>query len=432
MKKSLFTTIRIITAVFVALLPVSLIAAPKSTKNDEGIIFQFNHKKGDAVSHVATVEEEAYINGQLNNRTEFINRTSTTVESVEKDGTALLNTHYMTTQNNFINSTGRMLSWGEEDSVKIYRDKNGHLHDSDNQFLPTVQSIPSFSEEPVKIGDSWTSEGLEVHDCRELFNMEGAIEVPFIAKYTYTGDEEVDGKTLRVIEVEYKFFQDASEAGDKGGLGQDWYDSYLYGTGNGSTYAGTQGQAIQKIWWDNERGELDHYIEEFVIYMYDTFNNTFAFRGTAHGEVTDYKSVNDKDNLKKLQKKVEKYKLDNISVKQGEKGLTISLDAIQFEPDSNVLLPSEKKKIEKLGEILKEFSNDLLITGHCAARGTVRMQQQLSEERAESVASYLVDLGIRDQYHVFTQGKGAREPVASNDTEAGRIKNRRVEITIMD
>ena len=61
------------------------------------------------------------------------------------------------------------------------------------------------------------------------------------------------------------------------------------------------------------------YIEEFVIYLYDTFNNTFAFRGTAHGEVTEYKSVNDKDNLKKLQKKVEKYKLDNISVKQGVK-----------------------------------------------------------------------------------------------------------------
>ena len=399
---------------------------------DDAILFQFRHKKGDAVSHVATVEEEAYINGRLNNRTQFINRTSTTVESVEKDGTALLSTHYMTTQNNFINSTGKTLSWGEEDSVKIYRDKNGHLHDSDNQFLPTVQSIPSFSLEKVKPGDSWTCEGLEVHDCRELFNMEGPIEVPFTAKYTYTGIEEVDGKKLYVIEIEYKFFQDASEAGQTGKLGQDWYDDYLYGTASGNTYAGAQGQAVQKIWWDNERGDLDHYIEEFVIYLYDTFNNTYAFRGTAHGEVTEYKSVNDKDNVKKLQKKVEKYKLDNISVKQGEKGLTISLDAIQFEPDSDVLLPSEKKKIEKLGEILKEFSNDLLITGHCAQRGTVKAQQQLSEERAEAVAAYLVELGIRDQYHVFTQGKGATEPVASNATEEGRIKNRRVEITIMD
>ena len=402
------------------------------TYAEEGVLFQFNHKKGDAVSHVATVEEEAYINGRLNNKTQFINRTSTTVESVEDDGTALLFTHYMTTQNNFINSTGRTLSWGEEDSVRIFRDKNGHLHDSDNQFLPTVQSIPSFSDKPVKIGESWTSEGLEVHDCRELFNMEGAIEVPFTATYTYTGDEEINGKKLCIIEVEYKFFQDAGEAGDNGNLGQDWYDSYMYGTASDSTYAGTQGQAVQKIWWDNERGELDHYIEEFVIYMYDTYNNTFAFRGSAHGEVTDYKSVNDKDNLRKLQKKVEKYKLDNISVKQGDKGLTISLDAIQFEPDSDILLPSEKKKIEKLGEILKEFSNDLLITGHCAQRGTVQSQQELSEDRAEAVASYLVELGIRDQYHVFTQGKGATEPVASNATEAGRIKNRRVEITIMD
>ncbi len=385
--------------------------------DEEGILFEFSQHKGDAVSHVATVEEEAYLNGVLNNKTQFINRTSTTVTEVDKNGTALLSTHYMTTQNNFINATGKMLSWGEEDSVKIYRDKNGQLHDSDNAFLPTVQSVPSFSSEKVKPGDSWTCEGLEVHDCQELFNMEGAISIPFTANYTYTGDEEVDGKTLRVIEVEYKFFEDNLTE-----------NKYNYGC----TYAGTQGQAVQRIWWDNEKGELDHYIEEFIIYMYDTFNNTFAFRGTAHGEVTEYKSVNDKDNLKKLQKKVEKYKLDNISVKQSDKGLTISLDAIQFEPDSDVLLSSEKKKLEKIGEILKEFSNDLLITGHCAQRGSVQSQQELSEQRAEAVAEFLVESGIRDQYHVFTQGKGAREPVASNATEAGRIKNRRVEITIMD
>ena len=384
---------------------------------DDGILFQFRQKKGDAVSHVATVEEEAYLNGRLNNRTQFIHRTSTTVTETQKDGSALLSTQYMTTQNNFINSTGKMLSWGEEDSVKIYRDKNGHLHDSDNAFLPTVQSIPSFSDKKVKIGESWTSEGLEVHDCRELFNMDSAIEVPFTATYTYTGDEKTDGKTLQVIEVEYKFYQD--------NLSENHYNYSC-------TYAGTQGQAIQTIWWDNERGDLDHYTEEFVIYMYDTWNNTFAFRGTAHGEVTEYKSVNDKENLKKLQKKVEKFKLDNISVKQSDKGLTISLDSIQFEPDSDELLPSEKKKLEKIGEILKEFSNDLLITGHCAARGTVSSQQSLSEERAEAVAQFLVEKGIRDQYHVFTLGKGATEPVASNDTEAGRIKNRRVEITIMD
>ncbi len=384
---------------------------------EEGVLFKFKHNKGDSVSHIGTVEEEAYINGRLNNRTQFINRTTTTITETQKDGAAKLFTHYMTTQNNFINSSDRMLSWGEEDSVRVFRDPNGQIHDSDNDFLPTVQSVPSFSDKKIKIGESWTSEGLEVHDFRKLFNMEEAVQVPFTATYTYIGDEKTDDKTLQVIEVQYKFFQDNTSE-----------NQYNYSC----TYAGTQGQAIQKIWWDNERGELDHYSEEFVIYFYDTFNNTYAFRGVAHAEVTDYHSVNDKTNLKKLQKKVEKYKLDNISVSQGDKGLTISLDSIQFEPDSNILLPSEKKKLEKIGEILKEFSNDLLITGHCAKRGTVSSQQQLSEERADAVAEFLVQLGIRDQYHVFTQGKGATEPVASNDTESGRIKNRRVEITIMD
>ena len=384
---------------------------------DEGILFEFNQTKGEAVVHVATVEEEAYINGILHNQTQFINRTSTTVTETQNDGSAKLFTHYMTTQNNFFQATGKMLSWGEENSVRIYRDKNGQLHDSDNDFLPTVQSLPSFSDKKIKIGESWTSDGLEVHDCRELFGMDEAIQVPFTATYTYTGDEEIDGIILQVIEVEYKFFQN--------NLTEKHYEQ-------SGSFAGAQGQAAQKIWWNNERGDLDHYIEEFIIYLYDTNNNTFAFRGTAHGEVTEYKSVNNKNNLKKLQKKVEKYKLDNISVKQGDKGLTISLDAIQFEPDSDILLPSEKQKIEKLGEILKEFANDLLITGHCADRGTQKAQQKLSEERAEAVAAYLVQLGIRDEYHVFTQGKGAAEPVASNATEAGRIKNRRVEITIMD
>jgi len=384
---------------------------------DDGILFQFRQNKGDAVSHIATVEEEAYYNGLLNNKTQFINRTSTIIKETEADGSALINTHYMTTQNSLMNYSGKMLTWGEEDSVNIHRKSNGQLYDSDNEFLPTVQSVPSFPDYKVKIGDSWTSNGLEVHNCCELFNMDSAITVPFTANYTYINTEEINGRILDVIQVEYKISQD--------NLKENFYN-------RDCTYAGTQGQAIQTIWWDNERGELDHYTEEFIIYLYDIYDNTYTFRGIAHGEVTDYKSVNDKDNVEKLQKKVEKYRLDNISIKQGDKGLTISLENIQFEPDSNILMPSEKKKLEKIGEILKDFSNDLLITGHCAARGSVSAQQKLSEERAESVASFLVEKGIRDEYHIFTQGKGAQEPIASNATEEGRIKNRRVEITIMD
>ena len=382
----------------------------------DSVLFKFKQNKGDSVSHISTVEEEAYVNGFLNNRTQFINRTSTTIEEVNQDGSAKLHTQYMTTQNNLMAKSGKNLSWGEESEVTIMRDSDGQLHDSENAYLPTVQSIPSFPDKPVKKGESWTAEGKEVHDCRTLFNMYSPITAPFTATYTYTGDETADGKKLQVIEVSYTFSQ--------GGTLEEMY--------NGSTFYGISGAAKQKIYWDNTKGDIDHYTEEFEIVMQDIPGNQFVYRGISHGEVTGYKSLNDDKTVKKFEKTVRKYKLDNISVKKGEKGLTISLENIQFEPDSDRLLPSEIEKLQKIGSLLKDYSNDILVTGHTAERGSVSARQTLSEQRAESVADYLVYMGVRDEYHIFTQGKGSTEPVATNQTEDGRKKNRRVEIILMD
>lgn len=404
-KKFFFCTVFFLLMIF--LLPAA----------DTGILFNFSQKKGNAVMHTSTVEEEAFINERLQNRTQFINRTTTTVTDVLPNGDALLNTNYMTTQNTLMSKYGNHLSWGEEDSVIIKRTPSGKLYDSLNENLPTVRSVPSFPEKKVKPGDTWTAEGLEVHDCRELFNMTYPIQIPFTAEYKYRGDTVIDGVKLCILDVQYQLYQKS--------------DSSLY-YNYGITYAGTSGYAIQEIYWDPVKGDLHHYTEEFEILMADFMGNTFKFHGLSHGEVTGYKSVNDDEHMEQIQETVEKYKLDNVSVKRDEKGLTISLDSIQFEPDSNRLLESEKIKLQKLSEILNLYSNDLLITGHCAERGTVKARQQLSEERAESVASYLEELGVRDKMHIFTQGKGSTQPVATNATEAGRIKNRRVEITLMD
>lgn len=386
------------------------------SQEEKSYKLQFKQNKGDSVSHVSTVEEEAYLNGYLNNRTQFINRTTTTIKDVLKNSDAQLFTHYMTTQNTLSSATGTHLSWGEEDSVSIKRKSNGELYDSENENLPTVRGIPTFPDYEVKIGDSWTAKGLEVHDFKELFNMTEPIEIPFEATYTLSGTEIIDSNEVFVIDVYYELYQDA-------------YTENLY---KGSYYSGTEGTSLQKIYWDNKRGDLAAYSEEFIIKMYDIFGNSFIYHGIADGKVTEYKSLNDDDYVKQIQDTVDNLNIDNVSVKKGEKGLTISLENIQFEPDSNVLLPSEKVKLQKIGEILKNFSNDILITGHCAERGTEKARQKLSEERAESVASYIEQLGIRDEYHIYTEGKGSKEPIATNATEAGRAKNRRVEITLMD
>ena len=378
--------------------------------------FEFKQKKGNSGSYISTVEEDVYINNTPSHHAEIINRISSKMTNVASDGEAFIYATYMTTENSISQQTGRSLSWGEETTSVFSRKTNGELTISDDIYMPTVRNVPVFPDKKVKIGETWTAKGKEVQDVRKAFNMDKALIFPFEATYTYKEDSTIDGKKLNVILVEYEFSYEAT-------------DELLNA---GQTLTQSVGWSKQTLYWDNDRGLLDHYDEEFLIKIADLYGNLYVFTGTAHAELTEFTSLNDDSTAKQLQDTFDKLKLENISVKKGEKGLTISLDNIQFEPDSNVLLESEKIKLKKIGELLKQYSNDLLITGHCADRGTASARQKLSEERAEAVASYLVNLGVRDEYHIFTQGKGSKEPVASNNTEEGRAKNRRVEITIMD
>ena len=96
-------------------------------------------------------------------------------------------------------------------------------------------------------------------------------------------------------------------------------------------------------------------------------------------------------------------------------------------------IPEKVEKIKKIADILAAYpENDLLISGHTARAGTEESCQKLSSERAVSVADFLIILGVRDKNRIFTQGHGSKVPVASNKTEEGKAKNRRVEITLLD
>lgn len=387
-----------------------------SAQAEKGIKFQFKQKKDDAYSYISTVEEDVYYNNYLNHHAQIINRISSRVINAAPDGEAFIYANYMTTDNSIMNRTGNHLIWGEDTTSVFARKANGEMTISDDIYMPTVRNVPVFSDKAISVGESWTFQGKEVQDVRKAFHMEKPLIFPFEATYTYKGDIKQNDKNLNLIEVEYNFEYLASE------------DEYA----EGSTLRSSTGYSKQTLYWDNKKGILDHYNEQFKIQIIDIYNNVYVFTGIASAEITEYKSINNETKIEEIQKTVEKMNLDNISVKKGEKGLTISLDNIQFEPDSNILLDSEKIKLNKIADILNQYSNDLLITGHCAERGTVKARQLLSEQRAESVASYLRNLGVRDEYHIFTQGKGSKEPVATNSTEAGRAKNRRVEITIMD
>jgi OOP family OmpA-OmpF porin len=102
-----------------------------------------------------------------------------------------------------------------------------------------------------------------------------------------------------------------------------------------------------------------------------------------------------------------------------------------FDFDKAVLKPEGKAKLDDLSDKVKGLTLEVVIAvGHTDAKGTEGYNQKLSVKRADAVKAYLTGKGI-EASRVYTEGKGKSQPVADNKTDAGRAKNRRVEIEVV-
>lgn len=115
-----------------------------------------------------------------------------------------------------------------------------------------------------------------------------------------------------------------------------------------------------------------------------------------------------------------------------------NLQAIKVTFDSGILFATGKSNLSYASkQALAEFAaslkstpeTDVKIYGHTDNTGSREINVKLSNERAESVAKYLIENGVSGD-RLETEGRAYDEPVASNDTAEGRAQNRRVEIYI--
>ena len=124
-----------------------------------------------------------------------------------------------------------------------------------------------------------------------------------------------------------------------------------------------------------------------------------------------------------------------MSVQSTEQGVTITLENVNFPPNSDTLLPAEQDKLRRIGKILTQYPDrDIAVSGFTArASGyTEKDYQTLSEQRARAAADFLLSIGARKASQVTVRGMGASSPIGDNSTEEGMKKNRRVEITILE
>jgi OOP family OmpA-OmpF porin len=110
--------------------------------------------------------------------------------------------------------------------------------------------------------------------------------------------------------------------------------------------------------------------------------------------------------------------------------VTFAADVL-FDFDKSVIKPEGRSKLDDLAAKVKGINLEVVIAiGHADSIGSDEYNQRLSVRRAESVKAYMVSKGVEPN-RVYTEGKGEKQPVASNRTGDGRAKNRRTEIEII-
>lgn len=158
-------------------------------------------------------------------------------------------------------------------------------------------------------------------------------------------------------------------------------------------------------------------------------------RRIANGDTADQRAV-------KFEKLVQTEKQKNIIVNEStgkevekpkwEENMTFILNNIYFETNSADLKTESYDQLDELADwLIKNDHSIIEIAGYTDNIGNEKDNEKLSKERVRSVGSYLIKVRGIKKNRLMAKGYGSSNPIASNDTEEGRQKNRRVEFTIL-
>lgn len=155
----------------------------------------------------------------------------------------------------------------------------------------------------------------------------------------------------------------------------------------------------------------------------------YAIVGSAIGGVAGAVIGNYMD---KQAKQLEKDLADVAEVERIEEGIKVTMSSgLLFGFDSFDLSAKNQENLRKLASTLDQYEDtEILVAGHTDSVGDEMYNQNLSEKRANAVASYLIANGIK-RSRLVVKGYGEDAPAATNDTKAGQDKNRRVELAIV-
>ena len=385
--------------------------------------FQYKHHEGDKYRIISTVNEDVYIDRVLNHRARILNRISVEIVSVW-EGRGRHKAVFQTSEQgtmatpNVSRNAARSFQWAREYNSEFERDSLGRMTIDKQYYMPVVRDVPVFPGRAIIPGEKWTYDGHEVHDFSEGFGIREPYRIPFTANYVFLGHRTWKGKLYPAFSVNYRINLTQRASPSRGA--RVWPVKIT-------------AESDQTVYWDNTMGQPVAYNENFRHIFELSNGSVFEFRGKAEAEVVESERMDKEQIAGDIAEEIRRLDIPEVSVRVVDEGITISLDDIQFYPESARMLPGEKEKLNKIVDILKRYrERDIMVSGHTARVGTEESSRKLSVERASVVADYLIENKARPQERVVVRGFGSERPVADNNTDEGRKKNRRVEITILE
>ena len=380
-------------------------------------IFRFAYTRGEKYRIVSQVHESVSVNGRFSHESDILDKIAVTVTDTRGDSG---NHDVLYQSSERVSGSQDAYDWSEEYPSRFWRDGRGAYTIDPSYFMPMVRNVPLFPEGDVRPGDTWTAPGSEVHDFRTNFGIAKPFSFPITAIYTYAGNEDREGSACAVFTVGYEIFHPVDAAPEGA--------TRMYPVR-------VAGYSKQKLWWDlaGRRPLFDSETFDFIF----TFNtgDEVEYKGESEGRLIAATPLDKPGIAGEIQKQLDAQQMPGVTVAPSTEGVTITLENVNFPPNSDTLLPAEQEKLRRIAEILKKYpERDIAVTGFTArAPGyTEEDYQALSEKRARAAAGFLLSQGARRADQITTRGRGADSPIGDNSTEEGRSRNRRVEITILE
>ncbi len=291
---------------------------------------------------------------------------------------------------------------GNLSSDKIY-DKRMHLTSITAYFYDQSENLISTSTRSDGIVSS--SESFEYSPAGLVLN-----------HFTY------DAKHRPVVRKKYEYNQQGKLIRHESyiGIGADTLAEYF-------TYGWDSSGAINRM-EHHYAGRKEYH---WSSYGYDQSGRMITNKSMQFGSIYDKTFVYDNNGLEIIEtRNVNTTYCTLLEYEFYEADSGIVLNNVFFESGKGSLLPTSFRELDSLGKYLAEHNGVTIeVIGHTDNVGNEISNQKLSENRAKSVADYLISRGI-DRTRITYRGYGSSQPKALNDTEEGRRQNRRVEFVL--